>query len=317
MFRQKRLMGYVFAALLFGLMAPAAHQVLAASPGVAAPATPNLMFDVGIRDFFFSPVGIRVPTGSTVRWTNLGPSVHTVTSTSGQFDSGSLMPGATYSYTFNTPGTFLYYCMFHRAMGMYGYVVVTGAPVPAPGVGGNLARGRSAFASSEQPGMVATMATDGNLATMWRSARLPAWIYVDLGRLSYVDRAVLRWGDLTATARYWVFTFNNGGWWSAVYSGIAHSGLGSTALFRPVITRYVLVYIYNGTLPTAGLRELEVYWTGSGIFPYSSGGGAAPAPDMGPGNLYPFEQGGGSVPQPEGGVNAIVSGLPKPDASQQ
>ena len=40
------------------------------------------------------------------------------------FDSGSLAQNATFSHTFNTAGTFPYYCRVHGAM-MQGTIVVT------------------------------------------------------------------------------------------------------------------------------------------------------------------------------------------------
>ncbi|SNQ61792.1 Putative blue (Type 1) copper domain protein (fragment) [Candidatus Methanoperedens nitroreducens] len=49
---------------------------------------------------------------------------HTVTSTSGIFDSGSIGNGQTFSYTFNTAGTFEYSCIVHPSM-QHGKVIVT------------------------------------------------------------------------------------------------------------------------------------------------------------------------------------------------
>lgn len=76
----------------------------------------------------FGPKSITVSTGTTIKWTNKDNTLHTVTSgtpgsPNGTFDSGNLGNGATFSYTFNTKGTFPYYCKLHQDT-MTGTVVV-------------------------------------------------------------------------------------------------------------------------------------------------------------------------------------------------
>lgn len=88
---------------------------------------------VSIVDFAFDPATIEIPAGATVTWTNLGRGPHTVSDT-GDFNSGLLAPGATFSLTFNEPGAYPYFCKIHPDR-MMGTVVVTGsaaAPPPAP-----------------------------------------------------------------------------------------------------------------------------------------------------------------------------------------
>jgi plastocyanin len=81
--------------------------------------------DVGAYDKVgFKPKSITVTPGTTVRWTNHGEEVHTVTSREGRFDSGDLAPKGSYSVTFVTPGTYHYFCRPHEKMGMVGTVVV-------------------------------------------------------------------------------------------------------------------------------------------------------------------------------------------------
>ena len=84
---------------------------------------------VSIVDFAFQPASIEVPAGSTVTWTNTGAAPHTVTADDGAFDSGQLKPGATFSQTFTTPGTYTYHCEIHPQM--TGTVVVTEAAAAA------------------------------------------------------------------------------------------------------------------------------------------------------------------------------------------
>lgn len=74
----------------------------------------------------FSPDTLIVPVGSTVTWQN-GNLVHTVTSDDGSFDSGFLLDGQTYELSFDTPGTYPYYCVPHGGpggVGMAGVIIV-------------------------------------------------------------------------------------------------------------------------------------------------------------------------------------------------
>ncbi len=79
--------------------------------------------NVTIQDFMFAPATIMVHMGQTVMWRNNGPSQHTTTSDAGMWNSGTLGVGATFSQTFNSPGSFPYHCAIHPFM--HGTVVVT------------------------------------------------------------------------------------------------------------------------------------------------------------------------------------------------
>jgi plastocyanin len=72
----------------------------------------------------FSPMVIRVRAGTSVTWTNRDTDNHTVTFMPGMMMSGTiLVPGGSFSYTFLSPGTYNYRCMYHQ--GMVGRVMVT------------------------------------------------------------------------------------------------------------------------------------------------------------------------------------------------
>ncbi len=103
-------------------------------PGTSPP--PPVTGGVTIVDNAFTPASKTVSTGSTVVWTNTGVVPHTVTSSSGGFDSGFLFTGDTYRRTFSNPGTYDYVCTIHP--GMSGTITVTGAPTgdPPPEEGG-------------------------------------------------------------------------------------------------------------------------------------------------------------------------------------
>ena len=78
---------------------------------------------INITDMSF-PATATVKIGSTVKWNNKDVMAHTVISDDGtSFSSGSLDPGATFSYVANTAGSFSYHCNFHS--NMKGTLVVT------------------------------------------------------------------------------------------------------------------------------------------------------------------------------------------------
>ncbi|MFI6768042.1 cupredoxin family copper-binding protein [Streptomyces sp. NPDC050355] len=78
---------------------------------------------VTISDFAFSPSTLTVSKGTTVMWTNNDSAPHTVTSSgSGSLNSPDLESGDSYTFTFNSAGTFSYYCAIHPSM--HGTVIV-------------------------------------------------------------------------------------------------------------------------------------------------------------------------------------------------
>jgi len=86
---------------------------------------PNEVF---IQSIAFNPKTITVSAGTTIKWTNKDNVAHTVSSgtpgsPNGIFESGNLGNGGTFSYMFNTKGTFPYYCKLHQDT-MTGTVVV-------------------------------------------------------------------------------------------------------------------------------------------------------------------------------------------------
>lgn len=59
---------------------------------------------------------LTIKAGTTVTWTNEDAMMHTVTAVDGSFDSGYLNEGDTWSYTFDTPGEYEYFCAPHPWM---------------------------------------------------------------------------------------------------------------------------------------------------------------------------------------------------------
>lgn len=80
---------------------------------------------VDISNFAYVPSSITVPAGGTITWTNHDTTAHTVTAQDRTvLQSGTIKPGASYTQTFTTAGTYTYFCEFHA--GMKGTVVVQG-----------------------------------------------------------------------------------------------------------------------------------------------------------------------------------------------
>lgn len=82
---------------------------------------------VSMEDNFFDQANITVEQGTTVTWVQNGENAHTTTSYDGLWDSGIIAGGsdATFSHTFDEPGTFDYFCQPHESLGMVGTVTVT------------------------------------------------------------------------------------------------------------------------------------------------------------------------------------------------
>jgi plastocyanin len=96
---------------------------------------------VTIQDFSYAPAAVTIKVGSTVQWTNKGPSAHTTVSDAGVWNSGVLTSpggndpyggggsaGGSFSFTFTQAGTYTYHCSLHPPSsfpGFTGTVTVT------------------------------------------------------------------------------------------------------------------------------------------------------------------------------------------------
>jgi plastocyanin len=108
------------------VLALAASASLAfATPGTAADET-----SVQIVYRSYRPASVTVAAGTTVTWHNTALVPHTVTALDGAFGSGRIEGGASFSYTFATPGTFAYMCTIHPTMKGAVVVLAPGASPP-------------------------------------------------------------------------------------------------------------------------------------------------------------------------------------------
>lgn len=71
---------------------------------------------VTIDNFSFAPQDVTVKAGTTVTWVNQDDVPHTVVSNDKKFKSKALDTDDKFSFTFNDPGTYEYYCSVHPKM---------------------------------------------------------------------------------------------------------------------------------------------------------------------------------------------------------
>jgi len=135
----------LLAALALGA-APASAVDQRESPGLSA--TPAF---VAIHDMAVAPVDLIVAPGSRIVWTNAGRKRHTVTSDVGAFESGTLLPGETFSIAAPmTVGTLSYHCRFHHYIRGSVTVSLVGLRAPA-----EVPYGRGASLTGVVPGATA------------------------------------------------------------------------------------------------------------------------------------------------------------------
>ena len=91
-------------------------QTVTNAPGSSTPGCEET------ADGCFIPSPVTIPVGGTVTWENNDTAAHTSTAgsategPSGVFDSSLIMAGASFSHTFDSAGTFDYFCMVHPWM---------------------------------------------------------------------------------------------------------------------------------------------------------------------------------------------------------
>jgi plastocyanin len=109
-----------------------------ASTGLAQVASAQETPVVEMGNNYFDPIGLHVEPGTTVRF-ELAAGAHSATAYSDRipdgataFDSGTISQGS-FEHTFETPGTYDYYCLPHKSVGMVGRIVVDSPGGPAEG----------------------------------------------------------------------------------------------------------------------------------------------------------------------------------------
>jgi plastocyanin len=95
-----------------------------AAPALAPASAPAGNVAATVIDNRFQPKELTFAVGSTVTWTNNGNNIHTLTSPDGLFDSGGLLAGQSFSFTFDKAGTYRLICRQHGLNGMAAQVIV-------------------------------------------------------------------------------------------------------------------------------------------------------------------------------------------------
>lgn len=116
---------------------PATTRTTGTTSGVASAAASTVNMTSALK---FEPSTLTVPKGTTVTWRNTSAVGHTVTDDPAKaankadaalpsgaelWDSGNINPGGTFQHTFDTPGTYTYFCIPHEAAGMVATITVT------------------------------------------------------------------------------------------------------------------------------------------------------------------------------------------------
>jgi len=96
--------------------APTEDTSSAATPAPEPTETAPDVVAVQVVDFAFDPPTITIPVGTTVEWTNVGPTQHNVVSKDRIWESPILEAGGTFRFTFEEPGTYAYWCTLHPTM---------------------------------------------------------------------------------------------------------------------------------------------------------------------------------------------------------
>ena len=74
------------------------------------------MKDVAVDNFSFAPAAASVQVGGSVRWTNRDDIPHVIMSSDKKFKSPVLDTDQQFSFTFDAPGTYEYFCSLHPKM---------------------------------------------------------------------------------------------------------------------------------------------------------------------------------------------------------
>lgn len=95
------------------------HHALGSIRQVRAAAMPQsqeMTATVKIDNFSFSPAALQIKAGTKVTWTNADDIPHTVVSDDKIFKSKALDTDDKFSFTFDKPGTYPYFCSLHPKM---------------------------------------------------------------------------------------------------------------------------------------------------------------------------------------------------------
>lgn len=108
--RKTRWVFVATATLALALLGTVASKRLASAPSKVA--TTN----VDIDNFSFAPRQLTIPAGRRVTWINKDDVPHTIISVDHRFKSKALDTDDQFSFTFQNPGVYEYFCSVHPTM---------------------------------------------------------------------------------------------------------------------------------------------------------------------------------------------------------
>ena len=116
----------------------AAGEQTTTAAGTQGGGQPQIQMVTQNSDYYFDPIGLFVEPGTTVEWvlesgthsttayaeSNTGANVTRIPQDAEPWDSGILSEqGASFSYTFDVTGTYDYFCIPHKTLGMIARIV--------------------------------------------------------------------------------------------------------------------------------------------------------------------------------------------------
>ncbi len=158
----------------------------------------------------------------------------------------------------------------------------TVTPIATAPISGNLATGRSVFASSTQSSHPPEHAVDGDLNTWWASlpgrdpylaAQNRQWIYVDLGSPQQVTDFNLTWGDQYYARGYGIYVWGDWcrGWCHLGSTSYGDGGLDDWQTNGPGVEgQYFMFYLINPAYIGWHYELKEIEILGAGAVPAGS-----------------------------------------------
>jgi plastocyanin len=136
--------------VIVGPSAPPRQEQLATSnrrtvPSKSGPGVPLRVVKLHDDEPMYQPSSIQILAGQTIEWKNEGDVSHSVSDDPSRawnpvdamrppgvqpFNSGSILPGRRFRYTFTEPGRYRYFCLTHEGDRMVGEVIVEPAGNP-------------------------------------------------------------------------------------------------------------------------------------------------------------------------------------------
>ena len=173
-------------------------QTVINAPGSSTPGCEDT------ADGCFIPSPVTVPVGGTVTWDNGDTAAHTSTAgsaaggPSGVWDSSLIMAGSSFSHTFDSAGTFDYFCMVHPWM--VGSVIVVDEAAAAAEDAAAEAKAAAVAAAAEAKAAAAASAAEAEAAAAASAAEAKAAAVPSINAADYIKTSGASVTSITANA---------------------------------------------------------------------------------------------------------------------